>query len=73
MPFNLSALSKNAWHGVFLNEKCEQLQGGYMDLREAAKQALEVLIQCTDHFKDQRMQQVIDDLKRALAEKQWQD
>ena len=44
-----------------------------MDLREAAKQALEVLIQCTDHFKDQRMQQAIDDLIRALAERQWQD
>lgn len=74
MPFKLSRLSENAWHGVFLNEKCEQLYGGHMDLREAARQALEVLIQCTDHFKDKKMQQAIDDLKKALEQhRQWQD
>lgn len=45
-----------------------------MDLREAARQALEVLIQCTDHFKDKKMQQAIDDLKKALEQhRQWQD
>ena len=45
-----------------------------MDLREAAKQALAVLIQCTDHFKNPELAKAIEDLKKALAEhRQWQD
>jgi len=45
-----------------------------MDLRDAAKQALEVLIQCTDHFKNQELAKAIEDLKQALEQqRQWQD